>query len=98
MVVWILDNLEEVLTVLRGYQVEIEEAVEILLERVPDKSWEVLKPYLCLTEVQREIILRLGCVTTSSEAFVRRKGLGYLVNSLILSQFNESLVERQGAF
>lgn len=90
MIIWVLDNLEEILTILKGYQVDIEEAVEILLERVPDKSWELLKPYLCLTEVQQELILRLDCMTTSSEAFVRGKGLGYLVNSLILSQFKRA--------
>lgn len=89
MVIWVLDKLEEILHIVDGYHMELDEAVEILLERVPDKSWELLKPYLCLTEVQQELILKLDCKTTSSEAFVRRKGLGYLVNSLILSQFKK---------
>lgn len=57
MVVWVLDNLEEILTILKWYQVDIEEAVEILLERVPDKSWELLKPYKSTARVNPSVRL-----------------------------------------
>lgn len=67
MVVWVLDNLDELIKVADDYDTSLEESVEILLERVPDKSWDLLKPYLCLSEVQKDILANMDCRTTSSE-------------------------------
>lgn len=80
---WFLDNLPAILRVQKIYGGSLTEAAELHVESFPDSAWDILKPFLCLREVQQEARRKLGLVSTSSEIYITGAGLGYAINHLM---------------
>lgn len=90
-VVWMLDNLPQILKISLEYGAGLFEASEMLMDRFPDNAWDLLKPFLCLKEIQREARQKLGMTSTSSEIFLTGKGLGYAIGQSILRELEPML-------
>lgn len=96
-VVWFLDNLPQILSISKDYESALFEAAEMLMDRYPDNAWDLIKPFICLAEVQREARQKLGMVSTSSEIFLTGKGLGYAIGQAVLRELEPLIGDESGA-
>lgn len=81
---WLLDNMPQILLLQKDYDSTLIDAAEMLMEKYPDKVWDLLKPYLCVKEVQLVLRRQLRMFTTSSETYITGAGLGYAINHLLI--------------
>lgn len=88
-VVWLLDNLPQVLKISRDFNTSLFESSEMLMDRFPDNAWDIMKPFICLKEIQKEARQKLGMTSTSSEIFLTGKGLGYAIGQAILRELEK---------
>ncbi|QWC36466.1 RNA-dependent RNA polymerase [Bemisia tabaci arlivirus 2] len=83
-VVWFNDNLPSISRFSETMSIKLWESSNLLIERLPDHSWDLLKPFLCLPRVSRYITTKMGFKSTSAELFISGKGLGAALNRWIV--------------
>lgn len=82
--IWVLDNLPAIISMAQGLGCTISDASEAILIGYPDSVWDLIKPYLCVREIQEELRRKLDLRTTSSETFLTGKGIGYAISQYLI--------------
>lgn len=81
--VWICDNLAYIIRVMKDTRNSFEESCGFLLASYPDHVWNILKPFLCVKEVQKEAMSELRLLSTSTDLYITGRGLGSAISQCL---------------
>lgn len=88
--IWILDNIHQVIRIAETRHLTFLDACAIVMSLIPDYSWNILKPFLCLPEIRDRVWPYMRQHSSGTEIFISGEGLGYACTQLALESF-ESL-------